>query len=356
MKKLRFGFLSTANIGRKNWLAILNSGNGVVSAVASRDAARSRQFISECQAAAPFENVPTAFGSYDELLQSKDVDAVYVPLPTGLRKEFVVRAAEAGKHVLCEKPCASNLAELKEMIAGCEKNKVQFMDGVMFMHSRRLGSLRAVLDDKTSIGPIKRIASQFTFCGSEEFHTSNIRVDSRLEPLGCLGDLGWYCLRFTLWAMNWQMPERIEARMLSRAGKSNVPTEFSAELFFNGGTSASFYCSFLVSGQQWATISGTNGCLYLSDFVLPYDGKQVGFETRDERLVINGCDFRMQPNTKHFSLAEHANSHSGAQESNMFRAFADHALSGKLNKDWPMWALKTQEVVDACFREASKRG
>jgi len=352
MNQLRFGFLSTAGIGRKNWLAILNSGSGIVSAVASRDVARSRKFINECQITAPFEKTPIAFGSYDELLASKEVDAVYIPLPTGLRKEFVLRAAQAGKHVLCEKPCASNLADLKEMIAACEKNRVQFMDGVMFMHSRRLGKIRAVLDDKTSIGHIKRIASQFTFCGSDEFHASNIRVDSKLEPLGCLGDLGWYCVRFTLWVMNWQMPQRIEARILSRAGKSDVPTEFSAELFFDGGVSASFYCSFLVSGQQWATISGTNGCLYVSDFVLPFDGGQIEFKTRDERLVIDGCDFRMQPNTKHFSLAEPSNSHSGAQESNMFRLFADHALSGKLNPDWPRWALKTQEVVDACFASA----
>src|SRR5438874_748598 len=124
MKKLRFGFLSTAGIGRKNWLAILNSGNAIVSAVASRDLARSRKFIKECQAVAPYEKVPAALGSYDELLASKDVDALYVPLPTGLRKELVIRAAEAGKHVLCEKPCAANLGELKEMIAACEKNGV----------------------------------------------------------------------------------------------------------------------------------------------------------------------------------------------------------------------------------------
>src|ERR1035437_8046264 len=137
MNKLRFGILSTAGIARKNWKAIFSSGNCVVPAVASRDVKRSRQFIAECQAETPFETPPAPLGSYEELLASKNVDAVYVPLPTGLRKEWVLRAAEAGKHVVCEKPCAVNAADLQEMISACPKNRVQLMDGVMFLHSTR---------------------------------------------------------------------------------------------------------------------------------------------------------------------------------------------------------------------------
>ncbi|HTR43246.1 MAG TPA: Gfo/Idh/MocA family oxidoreductase, partial [Pseudomonadales bacterium] len=130
MKKIRFGFLSTANIGRKNWKSILASGNSVVSAVASRDEAKSRKFVAEMQKEAPFEEKPEAFGSYEELIESPNVDAVYMPMPTGLRKEWVLRAAAAGKHILCEKPCGVNAAEVQEMISACKKNHVQFMDGV----------------------------------------------------------------------------------------------------------------------------------------------------------------------------------------------------------------------------------
>ena len=108
MKKLRIGFLSTAGIGGKTGRRFLHSGNCVVTAVASRDLEQSRKFIDECQARNPFETKPTALGSYEELLASKNVDAVYIPLPTALRKEWVIRAAEAGKHVICEKPCAVN--------------------------------------------------------------------------------------------------------------------------------------------------------------------------------------------------------------------------------------------------------
>ena len=249
MKQLRIGFLSTANIGRKNWKAIFNSGNCAVSAVASRDAAKSRQFIEDCQREHAFETKPTAFGSYEEMLASKDVDAVYIPLPTGLRKEWVVRAAEAGKHVVCEKPCAASSAELKEMLAACRQHNVQFMDGVMFMHNPRLPKIREILNDGKSIGKIQRISSGFSFYVGDEFFRNNIRVDNALEPAGCLGDLGWYSIRFILWALNWQMPRSITAKILAQSTAS-VPTEFSAELFFDDGVSAEFYCSFLTASQQ----------------------------------------------------------------------------------------------------------
>ncbi|MEY2467177.1 MAG: hypothetical protein QOD03_1698, partial [Verrucomicrobiota bacterium] len=94
MNKLRWGILGTAKIARKNWKAIRHSDNSIVTAVASRNVERSRQFIAECQREDSFESMPLAFGSYEELLASREVDAVYIPLPTGLRKEWVIRAAE----------------------------------------------------------------------------------------------------------------------------------------------------------------------------------------------------------------------------------------------------------------------
>src|SRR5262249_34499603 len=154
MNQLRWGILSTAGIARKNWNAIQRSGSSIVSAVASRDLERGRTFIKECQADAPFDTAPVALGSYEALLASKDVDAVYIPLPTGLRKEWVLRAAAAGKHVLCEKPCGLSAADVREMIEACRKQRVQFMDGVMFMHNRRLQRVRELLDDGKSIGEL----------------------------------------------------------------------------------------------------------------------------------------------------------------------------------------------------------
>jgi predicted dehydrogenase len=357
---LRWGILSTAEIAQKNWKAILNSGNGTVVAVASRDLERSRDFISRCQRDAAFALSPRALGNYEELLAAKDIDAVYIPLPTGLRKEWVIRAAEAGKHILCEKPCAPTVADLQVMLDACRRNKVQFMDGVMFMHSRRLDQIRATLDDGKTIGQIRRLASGFSFGAPDEFFAGNIRAHSTLEPLGCLGDLGWYCLRFTLWTMKFRLPRQVSGRLLSQVGRPDspapVPTEFSGELFFDGGVSAAFYCSFITELQQWVHVSGSMGSLRVDDFVLPNRGAELSFEVNNPSYHIAGCDFRMESGSRRVTLAEHSDGHASAQETNLFRNFATHVLSGRLNEEWPEIALKTQRVMEACLESARADG
>jgi len=354
--KLRWGILSTAQIGRKNWKAIRNTGNSTIVAVASRDAERSHRFIAGCQADEPVEPVPRALGSYEELLASKDVDAVYIPLPTGLRKEWVIRAAEAGKHIVCEKPCATSVADLREMLETCRRQRVQFMDGVMFMHSRRLNCIREVLNDGTSVGETKRITSAFSFLGDEKFFARNIRASSALEPFGCLGDLGWYCIRLALWVMNEQLPRRVMGRILSETHGTNrpgsVPAEFSGELLFDHGVSSGFYCSFLTRDEQWATISGTKGYLRMADFVVPFFGNEAFFQVNNAQHHVTGCDFNMESHWRRFAVPEYSNSHATAQETNLFRNFADQVRADSLNETWPQIALKTQQVMNACFDSA----
>ena len=356
MNKLRFGILSTANIGRQNWKAIFNSGNAIVTAVASRDAGRSREYIRAGQREFPFAAEPAALGSYEELLASPNVDAVYIPLPTGLRKEWVLRAAAAGKPVVCEKPCGVSFADVQEMVDTCRKNRVQFMDGVMFMHSPRMPRVREVLDDGKSVGPVRRISSAFSFLGTGDFSRGNIRVDGRLEPFGCLGDLGWYCIRFTLWTMNWQLPHTVTSRVLSQStavtSRVPAPTEFSGELFFDGGVSMGFYCSFLAPNQQWMSVSGQKGWLRLPDFVHPFDSYEPAFELNQSEVRVTEAGGGKVPSGADRTAA----SHPTAQDTRMFRNFASQVFSGKLNGDWPMWSLKTQQVMDACMQSARQAG
>ncbi len=356
----RWGILSTAGIARKNWNAIRLSGIGVVTVVASRALERSWRFVAECQAVAPFAAPPRAVGSYEELLAAEDVDGIYMPLPTGLRKEWVLRAAQAGKHVVCEKPCAVGVADLSEMIEACRRHGVQFVDGVMFAHSRRLEAMRSVLNDGQTIGQIRRIDCGFSFDAPEEFFRSNIRVQGRLEPHGCLGDLGWYCLRFILWAMDWQLPRRASGHVLRQSqdgsGQPPVPIEFCGELFFDDGVSAAFYCSFITRLQQRALICGSRGCLSVADYVLPHFGCETEFQTSQPAQNILGCDFNLEPHTRRWPLAEYSNSHPTAQESSLFRRFADQARSGKLDASWPQMALKTQQVMLACRESAAADG
>jgi predicted dehydrogenase len=344
MKKLRFGFLSTARIGFKNWKAIRDSGNAVLAAVASRDISRSRKFIAGLQAEAPFKTAPVALGSYEELLASPDIDAVYIPLPTALRKEWVLRAAAAGKHIICEKPCGVSAADVEEMISACKKHRVQFMDGVMLMHNPRTTRLREILNDGKSIGDIKRISSSFSFRMDDDYFDNDIRINSTLEPAGCLGDLGWYCIRISLFAMNWKLPREASGRVLSerRANKklAPVPTDFSAELIFDGNISAAFYCSFIADYQNWVHISGAKGSLVVPDFTKPNDDHEPGFELNQKEVRVKCCNCR----------GKHSDSLEFAQQTYMIRNFANQVRSGKLNHEWPEWALKTQQVVDACLK------
>jgi predicted dehydrogenase len=358
-KLCRWGILGTANIARKNWQAIRYAENAALVAIASRDHARARRFIDECQAHAPLTSVPAACGSYEELLARKDVDAVYIPLPTGVRKEWVLRAAAAGKHVLCEKPCGVTSADVRAILDACRKNSLQFMDGVMFMHSQRLTLLRQVLDDRQTVGAVRRISSQFSFKATGDFLTQNIRASSDLEPLGCLGDLGWYNIRLSLWVLNELLPERVTGHLLQqheRGSGQPVPMEFSGEMFYPGGISASFYCSFQAENQQWANISGTRGYVQVPDFVLPFFGSEAAFEVTTPVFRVQDCDFNMEGHTRRFAVHEYSNSAPSAQETNLFRKFSQIVTSRNLEPKWGENVLKTQQVVDACLQSARADG
>ena len=351
MNKIRWGYLSTAQIGRRNWKAILNSGNSIVSAVASRDKLKAEQFIEDCQTTAPFPQRPVALGSYEELLAAPDIDALYIPLPTGLRKEWVLRAAAAGKHVLCEKPCAINAADLREMIAACARYRVQFMDGVMFMHNPRLPLICEVLADGKSVGNIRRISSMFSFLGDTNTFHGNIRVQGPLEPAGCLGDLGWYCARISLIALRGEMPREVSGRILDHAADANVPTQFSAELIFANGASAGFFCSFLTGSQQWLQISGDKGSVRVPDFVHPFNTYEPAFEVNRTWQNAKAPAGTLIPEDT-TALASHG--HAIAQDTNMIRNFANQIRSGTLRSEWPEIALKTQLILDACLESARK--
>jgi predicted dehydrogenase len=328
---LRWGILSTAGIGCKNWRGMLASDAACLVGVASRDRGKAAAFIEKMQAEAPWPVTPRAFGSYQELIHCDEIDAVYLPLPTALRKEWVLRAARAGKHVLCEKPCAVDAADLREMIATCRENGVLFMDGVMFMHDPRLPRLREVLEDEGKVGEVRRISSAFSFRGGEGFAEANIRARVALEPAGCLGDLGWYCIRATLWVMKWELPRRVSGRILgtTRDPDSNESiNDFTGEMDFAHGATANFHCSFLAPHQQWLHVSGVAGGVRVLDFVAPADDNDADWEAGYER----------EPR----SLREMTH------EARMFACFAKDARDPHASTKWEEMSWKTQLVQDAC--------
>lgn len=128
-QKLRFGILSTANIGVKVSAAMHESSNAAPLAVGSRDLEKAKEFATK-------NNIPRAYGSYEAVINDPDVDAIYLPLPTAFRTEWAIKSARAGKHILVEKPLGS-AQDVREMRTACEENGVHFMDNTMWVHHTR---------------------------------------------------------------------------------------------------------------------------------------------------------------------------------------------------------------------------
>ena len=150
--------------------------------------------------------------------------------------------------------------------------------------------------------------------------------------------------------MKWRLPREVTGRILSERGNrlspAPAPTDFSWELIFDDETSAGFYCSFLAASQQWVDISGTRGQLRVPDFVHPQSDHEPVIEVRRQAVRVKCFDCE----------GKHSESQEWAQDAIMFRNFARQVRSGTLNADWPEIALKTQQVMDACYRSAKEGG
>lgn len=152
----RFGILSTANIGINHVIpAIQATDNCVVSAIASRDVKKARKIASRFGA-------PLSFGSYDELLACDEVDGVYIPLPTSQHVEWSLKAAAAGKHVLCEKPVALKSADIKSLILARDKHSVQVSEAFMVTYHPQWLKVRQLLS-RGAIGNLRQVQASFAY-------------------------------------------------------------------------------------------------------------------------------------------------------------------------------------------------
>ena len=189
----RWGILGAADIARKNWQAIRNAENCTLVAVASRDLERCRRFIAAVPAAHPLRPSAPRLRQLRGAAGQRRRGCRVPPPADRVRKAWAIRAAEAGKHVLVEKPVGATAGrragDSRRLPA--QRRPVHGRRDVHAQPAARRASARSSTT-ATSVGQIKRIASQFTFGGAEEFFQRNIRTHSGLEPLGCLGDLGWY--------------------------------------------------------------------------------------------------------------------------------------------------------------------
>ncbi|EFN51255.1 hypothetical protein CHLNCDRAFT_141286 [Chlorella variabilis] len=346
------GILGAANIANKNILGITLADNVQVVAVGSRDKAKAEAQLERCGLA----GAVAAYGSYDEVVGDPRVDAVYITLPAALHLPWVRKAAAAGKHVLVEKPVAVDGVELDAMLAACADAGVQLMDGTMWSHSPRTERMAAILRDPAAVGELKAVTSAFTFYGKQiaagagDFLKNDVRVKKDCDPLGALGDLGWYCVRGILWAYGFEAPTSVTAHAGAAFNEEGVPLHIGATLLFSGGRRGHFECGFDRALTQSLEVAGTLGTIQLNDFVIPRSVKQSSFVVTGEH-GLRDCD--TWDATRRDEVVVHL---AKPQEVCMWERFGglvQHIQSGgQPDAFWPRITELTQRVLFAVERSA----
>jgi xylose dehydrogenase (NAD/NADP) len=245
-EKIRWGILSTANIGRKRVApAIQNSRNGRVLAVASRDRDRARAYAEEL-------NIPKYYGSYEELLADPEIDAIYIPLPNHMHADWSIRCADAGKPVLCEKPLASDAAEAQALVAAMEKRGVLFAEAFMYRDHPQTQRVKSMVDNG-AVGEVEFIRASFTFQVRSE---TNIRLRADMAG-GALMDVGCYCVNVMRF-MTGEEPAEVSA--LARFGERSRVDEYLAGIMrFPSGVLGHLDCGLRTFGDHSYEIRGSKG-------------------------------------------------------------------------------------------------
>ena len=323
---LRFGIISTAKIGRELVVpAIVDAENCILAAVASRDIGRARAMAERFGA-------PQAFGSYEEMLASDEIDAVYIPLPTSQHVEWAIKAADAGKHVLVEKPLALKADDIAPVIAARERNNVLVSEAYMVTYTPVWRKVRALLAEG-AIGDLVHVQGAFTYFLRDE---TNMRNIPELGG-GGLPDIGVYPTVTTRFATG-KEPERVQAtvRYDEKFGTdiyASVRAEFP-------GFELSFYVSTQLASRQFMAFHGTDG---LIEVVSPFNADRWGEETvlLSNRNHSETQAFRFQDSRQYVREVE---------------AFARAAMDAEQEVFTLEDSVRNQRFIDAVYRAGNADG
>jgi xylose dehydrogenase (NAD/NADP) len=261
---LRWGILSTANITKK----LLGSGHDQqFVAVGSRDLGRAQAFASE-------HGVARAHGSYEELLADPEVDAIYNPLPNSLHVEWSIKALEAGKHVLCEKPMSRHPDEVDRAFDVAEREGRVLEEAFMWRHHPQVARTRELIA-AGDIGDLRVIRAAFAFVAADP---NDIRLQADLDG-GGLMDVGCYCVSGCRTLASAE-PVRGYAEYIP--GGNGVDVALAATLRFPGDVVAHFDCGVSYLGGDQLEAVGSEGSVFLDD---PWHGREAVIELRRNGLV-----------------------------------------------------------------------
>lgn len=320
--ELNWGIISTARISAKVIPTIQASKHNNVLAVASRELNRARDFADSMA-------VPVAYGSYDELLHDANVQAVYIPLPNHEHMSWTIKALEAGKHVLVEKPFALSADQAQQMVAAANDHSLVLMENFMYRHHSRIPKTIELIK-RGEIGKIRFIESSFSFPLENP-------DDFRLVPGmggGVLYDLGCYCINFQRLMLG-REPLSVQSRY--HEGGSGVDLQMLTTLDFGEQTYGSFEIAFNAARQQHARIVGTEGTISLD---LPFNQGDKGVST----IIERGDDIKKI----------------NYRSENTYQNLIEHFYQVVIRKEMPMYpladAVKNMSIIDAVFQSAVDGG
>jgi predicted dehydrogenase len=291
---IRWGILGTGRITVRLVRAIGASEGGRLVAVASRDAARAAAYARE-------HAIPRSFGSYEALLADPAIDAVYVALPNHLHTPWTVRALDAGKHVLCEKPIAVSLADMDQLDAAARRSGRVVAEAYMALHHAQTRLALAMIG-AGELGDVRFVRGSFSFDIANE---SDPRLDQAMAG-GCLWDLGGYIVNM---ARRVAASEPVEVEAMAVVGASGVDERFVGQLRFRGDVLAQLDCSFRMPDRERLEVVGTSGVMTLAPaFLMAPDGPSAGIRirrgTRDERVAVEDHDqYRAEVDDLHEAIA-----------------------------------------------------
>jgi len=323
---LRFGIISTARIGEELVIpAIQDATNCVVTAIASRDLVKAR-------AMADRFSVPHAFGSYEDMLASDKIDAVYIPLPTSQHVEWTIKSADAGKHVLCEKPIALNAGEIDQLIAARDRNKVLVTEAYMVTYSPVWRKVRSLIAEG-AIGALKHVQGAFTYFNRDPGNMRNIPALGG----GGLPDIGVYPTISTRFVTG-KEPRRVQAN-------TERDKQFGTDIYSSvradfGDFELSFYISTQLAARQVMVFHGDKGFIEVKS---PFNANRYGAE---ELELTN----QNHSESKHFRF----------QDCRQYKLEAEAFTRAALGEKEEVVTLESsknnQKLIDAIYRASEKDG
>ncbi|HEY6396423.1 MAG TPA: Gfo/Idh/MocA family oxidoreductase [Solirubrobacteraceae bacterium] len=284
--------MSTARINRL-FLAGAREAAGVeVVAVASRDGKKAHEYARE-------QGIERAHGSYESLLADADVEVVYISLPNSLHLEWSVRALEAGKHVLCEKPLGRRAADVRAAFDVAEREGRLLMEAFMYRHNPQTQRVMELIA-AGSIGPLRLVRSAFSFSAQSAV---DIRLSTELDG-GALMDVGCYCVNATRLIAG--EPRRVQAEQI--LGGDGVDVSFVAAMRCPADVVAHFDTGITMAERDQLEVVGEEGTLFLDD---PWHCREPVIELRREqgveRIQLEAHDsYRLEAENMSAAIRGHA--------------------------------------------------